>query len=93
MAGGDGAARLVGDRGIDARGHLRRVGLRRQRLEFILAEQRLALDVGAQHTAPGGGARAGASARASTDLPVPDSPPTATSTGGAGAMKRRAQSK
>ena len=32
-------------------------------------------------TAPGAGAKSGASARASTDLPVPDSPPTATHRG------------
>jgi hypothetical protein len=44
-------------------------------------------------TAPGCGASIGASARASTDLPVPDNPPTATITGRTGAMKRRAQSK
>ena len=93
MPGGNGAPGLLGDRGVDPRRHLRRVGLRRQRLELAFAEQRLALDVGAQTTAPGGGASVGASARASTDLPVPDSPPTATMTGGAGAMKRRAQSK
>ena len=47
MSGGDGAPGLLGDRGVDPRRRLRRVGLLRQRLELAFAEQRLALDVGA----------------------------------------------
>ena len=44
-------------------------------------------------TAPGEGGSEGASARASTDLPVPDSPPIAASSGGGGAMRRSGEPK
>ena len=43
------AAGLVGDAGIDARRDSRRIGVRGQFFLFVLAEQRLALDVRAQH--------------------------------------------
>ena len=43
------AAGLVGDAGIDARRDLRRIGVRGKLFLFVLAEQRLALDVRAQH--------------------------------------------
>ena len=93
MAGRRHAARLVGERGIDPCGHF--AARRRQAAAVALssrAEQRLALDVGAQHAPRPARARAsGASARASTDLPVPDSPPIATSTAAGGAISAARQ--
>ena len=89
MAGGDDAARLVGERGIDARGDVRRVGIGGQLLVLGLAEQRLALDVGAQRPPRPASARVAARAPAPAPiLPVPERPPTATSCGGGGAMAR-----
>ena len=88
MAGGQHAARLVLERGIDARRHLALIGLRRQVLG--LGQRRTAPCARrrcAEPPRPARAASSGASARASSDLPVPDSPPTATSCG----LRRRDQ--
>ena len=54
MAGGEDPPRLVGESRKHTRGDGERIGVRAQLLLFLLPEQRLALDVGAQHHRPGG---------------------------------------
>ncbi len=49
MAGGDGAAGFVGERGVGSACHVGRIGRGRQLLGLGMPEQGLALDVGAQH--------------------------------------------
>ena len=94
MAGSDHPPRLVGERGVDLRRDVAGVGGLRQAVGF--GDRRTAPCARHRCAAPprpASGRISAASARASSDLPVPDSPPTATSLGGGGASSLPASAK
>ena len=85
MTGARDARGLVGQAAIDRFGHFGPIGLGRQTIVLGHAEKRFALDIRAQHQRAGRRRDvSGASARAKSDLPVPDNPPVQTIVGFAG---------
>ena len=90
---GEDTLRGAGELTIDTLRDIGPIGGFRQGDGFSGAEERLRTTSERIMTAPGEGSIIPASPRASTDFPVPDNPPIATSRGGLGAMRRPARSK
>ena len=94
MSGGENAPRLVDKRRTHASSDL--INVSRQPAIFRSHRRRTVLcapHLSARSTAPGIGFNAGANARASLVLPVPERPPMATNFGAGGVMACRAKSK